>query len=167
MIIGSQTILFWNIDIWIKSNRTHQQLQIPYQDYYIAFAECPFGMFMLDIAKPFKYVARPSVNQSHLHRERFGSASFWVRDYNFKHGPVVAVDNSSALQVGKFHKSVVYRQKNVNHLFTLVFTHSLLCNFTVFGNIPTKSSVTLSRKFLILFSLTVWLDCYWEHSRIL
>ena len=62
MIIGSQTIFsqyamyiqFWNIDIWIKSNRTHQQLQIPYRNYYIAFAECSFGMFMLDIAKPFK-----------------------------------------------------------------------------------------------------------------
>ena len=36
----------------------------------------------------------------------------------------------------QFHSSVVYRQKNVNHLFTVVFTHSLLCNFTVFGNIP-------------------------------
>ena len=47
-----------------------------------------------------------------------------------------AVDYTSALQAGKFQNSVVYKQKNVNHLFTVVFTHSLLCNFTVLGNIP-------------------------------
>ena len=101
----------------------------------------------------------------------------WVRDYNLKLGPV------GAHQVGNFHSSVVYRQKNVNQLFTVIFTHSLLCNFIVFGNIPNdivkvwshcqgihlKPAPALKSRHWQLFSIKtkilVYLDCryiFWK-----
>ena len=69
--------------------------------------------------------------------------------------PVGAVDNTTAHQASKFQKSVAFQLQQFNPLFTLVFTQITAMEFTVFGNVLSKSRVTLSRKTKSKISLTV------------
>ena len=70
-------------------------------------------------------------------------------------GQVGAVDYTSALQVGKGYSRVAVQLQKFNPLFTLDFTQITVMQFYSIREYSQKVRVTLSRKFLILFSLTV------------
>ena len=67
-----------------------------------------------------------------------------------------AAGGCSALQVGNGYSRVAFQLQKFNPLFTLDFTQITVMQFYSIREYSQKVRVTLSRKFLILFSLTVW-----------
>ena len=69
-----------------------------------------------------------------------------------------AVDNTSALQVGKGYSRVAFQLQKFNPLFTLVFTQANLMKFKVVENIPLSTAIVWShcqkfKKFLTTLEL--------------